>query len=185
MQQVANGKFGGIEERVVKNLLSTLPPHAESREDMQSLVREFAIEACHEYESDRGVPFECFLHSCLRWKACKWRRSQRLYLLQTGANKVIGNDGETDFLRPEIEAEVPATQAAHLSVKMFIDALTPESREIFFMLRDNSDVYARGIKVLGSRRLSQITGKTKYACRKFVAEVREKGEQIYESPAGV
>jgi hypothetical protein len=187
MQQVADGEFAGMECLAVNFVMSIIPANVESREEIESLVREFALEACHEYDPSRGTEFSTFLMSALRWKVLKWKRKPSVTSVQEDAPflvKGINLEGESGYFVPSAVATVEDNVSARMSMRSFLDSLSPESQRIFYELRDNSDVYMRGIKVLGWRRIHQITGKSRHACEKFIDEVKRKGVQHCESIAG-
>lgn len=165
MQEVAEGKHLGIEGRAVRYLLDRVPSGSETRDELESLVREFAVESAYEYQ-DHRCQFSTFLYRSVCWKAAKWLRSKantvRIYPETDCGSQIVGSNGRCEQT---------------LRAQELLDSLTDTSKTIFTLLLKNADGYAMSAKVLGCRKVSQLTGHPVTSCRRFIEEVRSKKEE--------
>lgn len=164
LEEIASNRHIGIEVTASELLLSKLPPNVETKDEIKSLIREFAVESCYEYQGDRGTKFSTFLYKNLRWKSGKWLRSRS----RSAEAYSTPNAGfATSSSRCYYDASIRV-----VSVRELLGKMSPQSRMLFSRLLDcGADGYK--FKTLGSRNIVNYVGCSSSDARKLVREVRK------------
>jgi hypothetical protein len=166
MDDIAAGKYKGIEIRAVSFILNNYCSQMQ-QEEVESMVREFAIESAHSFDEDRQTRFSTFLYSDLIWRIHKYfRGATRYFSIRLMHERVV--DGEKDC---------HVSFKNDLQVKELVDNLTQSSRSIFECLVKEADSRAMQAKNLSPAKLVKITGHSKLECQMFVSEIKDKLEK--------
>ncbi len=180
-QRIADNQYGGMETTQVNWLFSRLPAGHMEYEDLQQMVRMWALQAAEQFDPDRSTKFSSYLFGHLRLMSMKFQR-QPWAPSRRPAGKQITQVGTFDTRSGNIRGDsienthfFVASPSADMQVSELKDTLSESSLDLFHKLamHEDQDGLCRAFRSAHWRKqVSRITGLPVEQIEQFKEEIK-------------